>query len=118
MSGALPRVGTAYSTLVAASAAGRLAALLVAADAAPQWAESAPQCTLAGERGISATRSEVPLQRAGVDTGVLLLLDVVDLEVCQNRYSLHRTWLSVCLWACLVCGADLQVCCSCRAHFS
>lgn len=72
-------MGAACSALVAASAAGRLAALLVAADAVPRWAESSPQCT-AGERGILATRSEVPLQAAPADAA-LLLLDIIHLEV-------------------------------------
>jgi len=75
---------------VAASSTGRLAALLVAADASPQWAESAPQCTT-GDHGISATRSEVPLQRARPDTS-LLLLDMVDLEVRPGKL---RPWPGV-----------------------
>lgn len=81
----LHRSGPACTVLAAASAAGRLAALVVASATVPSWGESSPQCTL-GDGGISATRSEAPLASPPSDGGALLLLDVVHLEV------------SLCLW--------------------
>ena len=65
------------------AASGRLAALLVAAEAAPRWADSAPQCVLAAVDngdGVVATRCEARVQPAHEDAA-LVLVDVVDLQV-------------------------------------
>ncbi len=79
----LGRGGTSCAVLVVAAASGRLAALLVAAEAAPRWADSAPQCVVVAADdgdGITATRCESRVQPAHEDAA-LVLVDVVDLQV-------------------------------------
>ena len=76
--------GISCTVLVIAGASGRMAALLVAAEAAPHWADAAPQCILGDDGGISATRCEARVQPARED-GAVVLIDVADLQVCASE---------------------------------
>ena len=64
-----------------------MAALLIATEAAPHWADSAPQCVLGDDGGIAATRCEARVQPAR-DDAAAVLVDIVDLQVCSPRHAL------------------------------
>ena len=87
----LPRCGASCTLLIVAAASGRLTALLVAAEAAPRWADAAPQCIVAadGGNGITATRCEARVQPAHEDAAVMMV-DVVDLQVPCNAPFMIR----------------------------
>ncbi len=85
--------GIACTVLVIAGASGRLAVLLVAAEAAPHWADAAPHCVLGDDGGIAATRCEARVQPARGNAAAVLV-DVVDLQVCALRSALRPAVLA------------------------